>query len=74
MPLAQDQCGLTTCVTVVNTAFWYNEASWGGAVYVDDAPTFCKHDGGAKFECTTCSFANNIAWVSLLDSNSRLLI
>jgi len=64
MPVAQDQCGLTTCVTIVNTIFWHNEASWGGAIYVDDAPPFCRRDGGAKFECTTCSFVNNTAWVS----------
>lgn len=64
MPLANQHCGLSTCVTVINTAFWRNEASWGGAVYVDDVPMQCSGDGGAKFECTTCSFVNNTAWVS----------
>lgn len=58
------QCGIKTCVTVVDTAFWRNEASWGGAVYVDDALPHCHHLGGPKFECTTCSFVNNTAWVS----------
>uniref|UniRef100_A0A7I4BVW1 Right handed beta helix domain-containing protein n=1 Tax=Physcomitrium patens TaxID=3218 RepID=A0A7I4BVW1_PHYPA len=57
-----EECGLKTCVTVVNTAFWHNKASWGGAVYVDDAPSRCPGDGGAKFECSTCSFVNNTAW------------
>jgi hypothetical protein len=53
-----NKCGVSTCVTVVNTAFWHNQASWGGAVFVDDAPRQCSHDGGAKFECS------NTAWVS----------
>ncbi|XP_024388267.2 uncharacterized protein [Physcomitrium patens] len=64
------QCGIKTCVTVVDTAFWRNEASWGGAVYVDDALPHCHHLGGPKFECTTCSFVNNTAWV---DGGAMLL-
>ena len=66
VPLSTNKCGLSTCVTVVNTAFWRNEASLGGAVYVDDVPQQCSQDGGAKFECTTCSFVNNTAWVSFI--------
>ena len=60
---AQAGCGLSSCVTFVNTAFTRNWADMGGAVYVDDATIDCAQYGGAKFECTTCIFQENSATV-----------
>jgi hypothetical protein len=59
-------CGIvgSSCGTVSNTAFWWNEAELGGAVYIEDASANCAENGGHKFECTTCSFQDNSAKVS----------
>ncbi|CAM6065210.1 unnamed protein product [Sphagnum tenellum] len=56
-------CGIvgSSCGTVSNTAFWWNEADLGGAVYIEDASVNCAENGGHKFECTTCSFQDNSA-------------
>jgi hypothetical protein len=61
----QAGCSLSSCVTIVNTAFIANWADYGGAVYVDDATLDCAQMGGGKFECTTCSFSENYAVVSV---------
>ncbi|KAG0623808.1 hypothetical protein M758_3G204000 [Ceratodon purpureus] len=53
-------CSLSSsCANFIGTAFMGNWADLGGAIYVNNAANSCIQPG--KFECTTCSFNNNLA-------------